>query len=105
VNVKSFIDLFTQKQSADSESDNANPFGMFDVKKILQATGVGAVRTLAFNVQSSGDGIFGQFALGVPDSSRQGLLKLFPGEPKESGAPPFVPASAVKFQRYRIDGQ
>lgn len=105
INVKSFIDVFTKHVAGDSDSENANPFAMLDLKKIFQATGLSGVRTFAFGIQNSSDGVLGQFTLGVPDANRQGLLKLFPGEPKESSPPPFVPATAVKFQRYRIDGQ
>jgi hypothetical protein len=46
-----------------------------------------------------------QFFAGVPESKRQGLFKILAGEPKESTPPSFVPADAVKFQRWRIDGQ
>src|SRR5437763_16754965 len=41
----------------------------------------------------------------MPEASRQGIFKVFPGEAKDSAPPPFVPADAVKYQRTRIDGK
>jgi len=47
----------------------------------------------------------GQVFFGVPESTRQGIFRILAGEPRESRPPPFVPGDAVKFQRWRIDGQ
>ena len=54
--------------------------------------------------QHSGEGELLELFLGVPEANRRGVFKILAGEPKESGPPPFVPADAVKFQRWRIDG-
>ena len=43
--------------------------------------------------------------LGAPESSRSGIFKIIAGEPKETSVPTFVPADAVKFRRWRLDGQ
>lgn len=104
VNVRTFIDVLT-RPSESKEPDEANPFAFFDPKKIVAATGLGGIKTLAFSFQSSSDGVYGQASVGVPDSDRQGLLKIVSNESKDAGPPPFVPATAVKFARYRIDGQ
>lgn len=104
-NMKSFIDLMVKKPST-KESDGANPMAsMFNIERIVTATGLSGLKTLAFNVATSSDGASAQFALGVPESSRQGLFKLFSASGKEASPPPFVPADAVKFQRTRVDGQ
>lgn len=103
VNLKSWISLLTKDAAKDTES---NPFAsLFNVPRMIAATGLGDVTTLAFNFQSTSEGSFVRFALGIPESTRQGLFKLFPTAGKESMPPPFVPADAVKFQRVRIDGQ
>ena len=78
---------------------------MFAPDKLIAATGLGSIKTFAFAAQASADGLLGQFFVNAPESSRQGLLKLLPGDGKESSPPAFVPAEAVKFQRSRIDGQ
>jgi hypothetical protein len=103
VNVKPFVDLLTRKPT--DKEEPANPFSMFNPEKIVAASGLAGLKTFAFNVQQSRDGLLAQMSLGVPESGRQGVFKLFPAEPKESGPPPFVPANAVRFQRWRVDGQ
>ncbi|HLP77415.1 MAG TPA: hypothetical protein VK327_10920 [Candidatus Paceibacterota bacterium] len=103
VNLKLLIELMLKDSGKDAES---NPMAaMFNAQKIISAMGVGSLRTLAFSFQSSADGTSAQFSLGVPESGRQGLFKLFPAPGKDSTPPAFVPADAVKFQRLRIDGQ
>jgi hypothetical protein len=101
VDVKTYLDALFKKKETESD-----PFAsIFDIPKIISATGLGGLRTAAFTVHSSREGTSFQFSLGVPESARQGLFKLFPASGKESSPPPFVPADAVKFQRVRIDGQ
>jgi len=104
INVKSFVDLLLRKSSSKSDSGQ-DAFAMFNPEKILTATGFGAVKTLAVNYQNSNEGDLVQLFLGAPESSRQGILKILTGEPKEYTPPAFVPADAVKFQRWRLDGQ
>jgi len=64
-----------------------------------------ALKSIAFSVQQSSDGASFQLFFSVPESTRQGLFKILAGEPKETLPPGFVPADAVKFQRWRIDGR
>lgn len=104
VNAKAFLDLFYRKP-ADKDSDTPNPLAIFSPDKLIAATGLGSVKTFAFAFQTSADGSLGQFFVNAPEASRQGLLKLMPGDGKESSPPTFVPADAVKYQRSRIDGQ
>jgi hypothetical protein len=73
--------------------------------KIFAALGLDGLKTLAFSYQFSTDGAQGNFLIGVPEDSRTGLFKLLAGEPKDCRPPAFVPADAVKFQRWRLDGQ
>jgi hypothetical protein len=86
------------------EGDGSNPF---DIKpeKLFSALGLSGLKTIALSLQQSSDGSLFQFSLGVPESSRQGIFQIVAGEPKDANPPPFVPADAVKFQRWRIDGQ
>jgi hypothetical protein len=102
-NAKSFIDMLIRKQVKE-DPDTPDPFSMFNPTKILTATGFGSVKTLAFSVQISPDGSAAQFFASMPESSRQGIFTIFPGA-KDASPPPFVPADAVKFQRWRVDGQ
>jgi hypothetical protein len=105
MNFKALMDVLTHKLA--EKKDNPEAPNPFDLKpeKILGAIGVNGLKTIAFNFQQLNDGSMLQLFLRAPEASRQGLLKILAGEPRESRPPPFVPADAVKFQRWRIDGQ
>ena len=104
VNARAFLDVINRTPSS-KEPDAADPFPVFSPQRILKATGLNGLKTLAFGMQNSPDGSLLQVFLGMPESGRQGLFKILPGSGKEAGPPPFVPADVVKFQRSRIDGQ
>jgi hypothetical protein len=104
VNAKALLDILTSKAS-DKEPETPNPFAMFSPERILAATGLGGLKTLAFAFRHSKDGSFFEFVATAPEAGRQGLLKILPISGKESGPSPFVPADVVKFQRSRIDGR
>jgi len=101
-NAKSVIDLLNQKQDKENSED---PFAMLNPVKILTASGFSSLKTLAFSVQFASEGSTVQFFGSMPDSSRQGIFTVFPGQSKDAAPPSFVPADAVKFQRWRMDGQ
>jgi len=106
LNLKAVIDMLTKTAAEKKESDAApDPFSPPKMDKMLAALGVNGLRTAAFTVRTSPEGTMLQFFVGMPESSRQGFFKILTGEPKESSPPPFVPADAVKFQRWRLDGQ
>jgi hypothetical protein len=106
VNLKAVVDMLAKSASEKKESDaSPDPFGAPRTDKMLAAFGVNGLRSAAFTAQSLADGTLLQFFLGAPEGSRQGFFKVLAGEAKESSAPPFVPADAVKFQRWRLDGQ
>jgi hypothetical protein len=100
-NTTSLIDVLTHK-AVKEDPDTPDPFP--SPGKIVTALGVGALKTVAFSLQIANDGSTAQVFASVPESSREGIFKLFP-EAKDSAPPAFVPADAVKFQRWRIDGQ
>jgi hypothetical protein len=106
-NAKLLVDALA-KVAAEREkvSEEApDPFAAIKPEKILSAAGLTGLRNAAFAYQDSAEGPLVQFHLGVPESERKGLLKILAGEAKETTPPPFVPADAVKFSRWRMDGQ
>ncbi len=104
VNVKAFFDAAARKPANKPESETPDPFDIIPPEKVLSATGLAGVRTLAFSVEPSIEGLRFQLSVGVPDASRQGIFKILPGEPRETTPPPFVPADAASFQRWRLNG-
>ena len=61
-------------------------------------------KTLAFSLQDSSEGSLFQLCLSVPEAARRGLFQILAGAAKEAEPPPFVPADAVQFLRWRLDG-
>ena len=74
-------------------------------EKMVQAFGLNALKSVSFSVTHSAEGTLGTVHLDAPEATRKGLLKILAMDPKESAPPPFVPADAVKFSRWRQDGQ
>ena len=106
INMKAFIDIFTRKPVEKKPSSEApDPFSMIKPEKIVAATGLAGLKTFAMNFRNPSEGGLVQLFAGVPEASRAGLFKILAGEPKDCQPPSFVPADAVKFQRWRIDGQ
>jgi hypothetical protein len=105
VNVKTFLDIWLRQ--AGEKKDNPDAPNPFDIRpeKVINALGLNSLKTVAACVRTTNDGELFQLFLGVPESARQGLFKILSGETKELNPPPFVPADAIKFQRWRIDGQ
>ena len=103
LNTKSLLDLLGRKQ-AEEDADTPSPFSMLSPVKILGATGFNGLKAVAFSFDFSSDGSTMQVFLSIPASSRQGIFSVLPGEAKDSTPPPFVPADAVNFQRWRMDG-
>ncbi len=104
VNAKAFVDIFSQPDDSSSSADASASFAP-KPDKLFGALGLKGLKSVAFNYLVSNDGAQFNLMLNVPEDSRSGLFKILAGEPKEYNPPPFVPADAVKFQRWRIDGQ
>jgi hypothetical protein len=73
--------------------------------KILLASGFNGLKSATFTYREHHDGAQIELYAHAPESTRQGLLKIVAAAPKDSGPLPFVPADAVKFWRWRVDGQ
>jgi hypothetical protein len=105
-NAKLLLNILGRPKETKGEPEpEFGAMGSFKPDKVIAATGLGALKSVAATLRQSNEGSLIDVFLSVPESSRQGLFKLLVGEPKESTPPPFVPADAVKFQRWRLDGQ
>ena len=100
VNAKALLEMVTKLPTgADDEAAAAAE----RMKTILSSTGLANLTSASLSYQGSPDGIFAQFFLAVPEEQRPALLKIFAFEAKDSSPPPFVPADAVKYWRWRLD--
>ncbi|HXI72568.1 MAG TPA: hypothetical protein VNN22_19675 [Verrucomicrobiae bacterium] len=73
--------------------------------KALSASGALGLKSASFAARESHDGTQVDFNLSVPEADRAGIFKMIAAVPKDANAPLFVPADAVKFWRWRLDGQ
>src|ERR1051325_1594817 len=106
INAKLFIDLILKRTDAGNDAPNraANPFAP-DPSKVLDALGLTGLKTIAAHLSDTGDGALFNVFFGAPESARKGIFKVLIGEAKDSSPPPFVPANATKFTRWRADGK
>jgi hypothetical protein len=104
LNAKALLDVLGRPSDKKENPQAPNPF---DPKpdKLISASGVQCLKSIGFCFETRNDGALFQLFLEVPEAGRQGIFKALAGEAKETGPPPFVPADAVKFHRWRLDGQ
>jgi len=106
LNGKALFDVIVREAATVKENPQApNPFEVFKPAKLLSASGLSGLKTIALSMSGSSDGVLFNLLLGVSEADRSGIFKILAGEPKESSPPAFVPADALKFQRWRVDGQ
>jgi hypothetical protein len=105
VNFKPLADtLLLQAAAADATSEGgASGVPMPKWSKILAATGLTGIETLALSLHESVEGSLAEFTARVPAAARSGLLKVVELDAKDSSAPAFVPADVRKFERMRLD--
>jgi len=104
VNVKPIMNTLARRPEPRAEGDQLMP-AMPSMERILNSLGFSGVQTLAFNFTHSHEGSLVHLAIHVPESARKGLMTILAVSPKDASPPPFVPADAVKFSRWRIDLQ
>ena len=104
VNVKAIVDTLARKSADTKPPENPDPFEPLKAEKLINATGLASCKTLAFNLKDSSEGSLCQFFLSVPEACRQGIFQVLLGGAREASPPPFVPAEAAHFLRWRLDG-
>jgi len=96
-------DFFSSISSAPlTENSGLMPFSW---NGVLLASGLEDLRSFCFTYRQSRDGTQMDFFASVPANAREGIFKIFAPEAKDANPPPFVPADAIKFSRWRVDGQ
>ena len=104
-NAAKTIDLFTPADTGGADDAAAMAMPKFTVSKILGATGIGGLKSASFAVRESAEGSSIALHLNAPEANRNGLLKILALPAKDASIPAFVPADAVKFSRFRLDGK
>jgi hypothetical protein len=104
-NAKTFFNVLARIPPPEPNPDAPSPMPQIPWNNVLVASGLTGVKSVAFSYRETHDGAQLNFSIAAPESARQGLLKMIAVSQKDANPPPFVPADAVKFSRWRVDGQ
>jgi len=105
LDARALVDLFCHQWAGRKENSEAPaPAEEIPLDKLAAACGLTGLKTIALSLEDSNQGLLFRAFLAAPEPARKGLLKILAGQAKESGPPPFVPADAAKFQRWRLNG-
>jgi hypothetical protein len=104
-NARTFFDVLVHLPEAEPNPDAPSPMPAIPWKKILGVSGFTGLKSISFSCRQTREGAEADFFLSAPESARQGFLKIISANQKDANPPPFVPADAMKFWRWRVDGQ
>ncbi len=104
-NAKTFFNVLAAIPQPEPNPDAPSPMPAFSWNAALTASGAMGLKSASFACRDSHDGSEADFYFSVPEAERTGLFKMLAAASKDSDAPLFVPAEAVKFWRWRTDGQ
>jgi hypothetical protein len=105
LNAKTLCDVLVHITPPEPNPEAPSPVPPVPWDKILGASGLTGLKSGSFSYRQSHDGSQLNFYLAAPEAGRQGILKIIAAAPKDANPPAFVPADAVKFWRWRVDGQ
>lgn len=103
-NAKAFFNVLGSVPPAPPNPMAPTVFPQPQWDKIFAAAGINGVNSASFAYRQNRDGGLLDFYVATPESGRHGLAKIFLTETKSASPPPFVPANAIKFWRWRMDG-
>jgi len=103
-NGKVFFSMLAQTPDS-GDLDSGNMMSKFSVAKMLGATGLGNIRSASVAIRDGRDGSTADIHISAPADDRTGILKMLSLPAKDASAPAFVPADAIKFSRFRLDGK
>ncbi|HVU27190.1 MAG TPA: hypothetical protein VHG71_05580, partial [Verrucomicrobiae bacterium] len=104
-NTKVFFDVLSHIPPPEPNPNAPSPMPQIPWDKVLNASGLTGLKTATFVYRETREGEQLDSSLAVPEASRQGILKMIAASPKDANPPAFVPATAIKFWRWRMDGQ
>ena len=105
LNAKTLFDVLVHITPPEPNPEAPSPVPPIPWDKILGASGLTGLKSASFSYRESHDGSQLNFYLAAPEAGRQGIFKIIAAAPKDANPPAFVPAEAVKFWRWRVDGQ
>jgi hypothetical protein len=104
-NAKTFFTVLSHIPQPEPNPDAPSPMPQIPWDKSLAASGAMGLKSASFSCRETVEGSQVNFFLSVPEADRTGVFKIIAAAPKDANPPLFVPADAVKFWRWRTDGQ
>jgi hypothetical protein len=104
-NAKTFFNVLSHIPQPEPDADAPSSMPQIPWDKALAASGAMGLKSASFACRQSQAGSQADFYFSVPEADRTGLFKMLASAPKDAAPPVFVPADAVKFWRWRVDGQ
>ena len=104
-NTKTFFDVLARIPPGRPNPEAPTILPSLSATAMLNASGLMGLQSVSLAGRESLDGSRLDLYLSAPETARQGLLKIIAAVPKDANPPVFVPASAVKFSRWRIDAR
>jgi hypothetical protein len=104
-NAKTVFGVLAQIPPEQPNPEAPDPMPHIPWHQILDASGLLGLQSACFSYYESHDGSQANFFLSLPDGRRSGIFKIFNTSQKDASPPAFVPADAIKFWRWRMDGK
>jgi len=104
-NTKTLFDVLARVPQDTPNPDAPSFLPSLSPSALLTASGLRGLKSVSVAYREAPDGSQLNLYLSAPEAARQGILKILAAVPKDANPPVFVPANAVKFSRWRIDGQ
>jgi hypothetical protein len=104
-NAKTFFDVLAHVPPPQPNPDAPSPLPQIPWNQVLDASGLTSLKSVSFSYYESRVGTQFNVFLSIPAAARQGILQMIAAAPKDANPPGFVPADAIKFFRWRIDGR
>jgi hypothetical protein len=100
LNARSLFDLILKAPPGADEEAAASALR---TSTMLTSLGLTSFTSASLSYKGSPEGYEGQLFVAVPADKRPPLLNVLAADAKDSSPPPFVPADAVKFWRWRLN--
>lgn len=103
-NAKTVFNILSKIPAPEPNPEAPSPVPQIPWDAALSASGAMGLKSAGFAYRDSYEGSQVSFFLTAPEAERIGLFKMISFLPKDANPPVFVPADAVKFWRWRVDG-
>jgi hypothetical protein len=104
-NAKTLFNILAQIPPPQPNPEAPSPMPQIPWDKVLAASGLSGLKSASLSYNETHDGSQMNVFVSAPEAGRDGIFKMISAAPKSASPPPFVPADAMKFWRWRLDGQ